>query len=208
MLDLATFTVFITAAFTLAVIPGPGMFYVLTRTLRGGRREGVLSTAGTGIAGLVHTFAAALGVSAILATSAAAFAVVKWLGAAYLVYLGMKTLLGGARSAPHEIEASASGGALRQGVVAEVLNPKTALFFLAFLPQFVDPSRGHAAAQTALLGALFAAQTVLIFGAIGYYAGTVGGWLRGRPAVGRWLDRATGVLFIGLGIRLALAGRN
>ena len=97
---------------------------------------------------------------------------------------------------------------LMRGFVANAINPKVALFFLAFLPQFIDPARGNAAAQTALLGTLFAAQTVLIFGAIGYYAGTVGGWLRGRPAVGRWLDRATGVLFIGLGIRLALAGKD
>ena len=97
---------------------------------------------------------------------------------------------------------------LLRGFVANAINPKVALFFLAFLPQFVEPARGSAAAQTALFGALFAAQTVLIFGAIGHYAGTLGGWLRGRPAVGRWLDRATGALFIGLGIRLALAGRE
>ena len=95
-----------------------------------------------------------------------------------------------------------------RGFVANAINPKVALFFLAFLPQFVDPARGAAAAQTALLGTLFALQTVLIFGVLGWYAGTVGGWLRGRPAVGRWLDRATGVLFIGLGIRLALAQRG
>jgi threonine/homoserine/homoserine lactone efflux protein len=92
-----------------------------------------------------------------------------------------------------------------RGFLANAINPKVALFFLAFLPQFVQPA--HAAAQTAVLGSLFAAQTVLIFGALGYYAGSIGGWLRGRAAVGLWLDRATGILFIGLGIRLALAER-
>jgi threonine/homoserine/homoserine lactone efflux protein len=97
---------------------------------------------------------------------------------------------------------------LMRGFVANAINPKVALFFLAFLPQFIDPARGNAAVQTALLGTLFAVQTVFIFGALGWYAGSVGGWLRSRPAVGRWLDRATGMLFIGLGIRLALADRN
>lgn len=203
MLDLATFTVFITAAFTLAVIPGPGMFYVLTRTLRGGRREGVLSTAGTGIAGLVHTFAAALGVSAILATSAAAFAVVKWLGAAYLVYLGMKTLLGGARSAPHEIEASASGGALRQGVVAEVLNPKTALFFLAFIPQFVNPD-ANVFWQFVLMGCI---TTLLTSGAdliVAFAAGPLSTVLRRNRGLYYAQRYGTGSALVGLGVYVAV----
>ena len=144
MIDLSTFAVFFAAALTLAVIPGPGMLYVLARTLRGGRKEGILSTLGTGVAGLLHTFAAALGISAILATSAVAFAVVKWLGVAYLIYLGVKTLLTKSELGEVDLEPVSRQGAFRQGVVAEVLNPKTALFFLAFIPQFVDQiGRAH-----------------------------------------------------------------
>src|SRR5690606_31548136 len=139
------------------------MLYVLARTLKGGRREGLLSTLGTALAGMAHTLAAALGVSAVLATSAAAFTAVKWAGAAYLVYLGVRTILerGEVRSARPDPDASGRAGdprpgtvargALRQGLVTEVLNPKTALFSLAFIPQFIDP-RGNAVAQCALLG--------------------------------------------------------
>lgn len=150
MIEPATFAVFFAAAFVLAVVPGPGMLYVLARTLKGGRREGLLSTAGTALAGMVHTVAAALGLSAVLATSATAFAAVKWAGAAYLVYLGLRTLLerGHAEGVRPD---TASRGALRQGLVTEVLNPKTALFFLAFIPQFIDPA-ANAFAQFVLLG--------------------------------------------------------
>lgn len=203
MVDLATFTVFFTAAFTLAVIPGPGMFYVLTRTLRGGGREGVLSTAGTGIAGLVHTFAAALGVSAILATSAAAFAVVKWLGAAYLVYLGVKTLLGRAGFSPDDVEAPASGGALRQGVVAEVLNPKTALFFLAFIPQFVNPA-GNVFWQFVLLGCVTTLLTSGVDLVVAFTAAPLSAWLR-RNRGARYAQRyGTGAALVGLGVYVAV----
>jgi len=158
MIDPSTFAVFLAAAIVLAVVPGPGMLYVLARTVRGGRREGLLSTAGTAIAGVLHTLAAALGVSAVLATSATAFTVVKWAGAAYLVYLGLRTLLErghGEAAAPAPADDARARpshrGALRQGLVTEALNPKTALFFLAFVPQFIDPA-ADAFAQFVLLG--------------------------------------------------------
>src|SRR5690554_3774030 len=150
MLDLTTFGVFFAAAFVLAIVPGPGTLYVLARTVRGGRREGLLSTAGTAMAGMLHTLAAALGVSAVLATSAAAFTVVKWAGAAYLVYLGLRTLLERGEAQEARLD-PVTRGALRQGLVTEALNPKTALFFLAFIPQFIDPT-GNAFAQFVLLG--------------------------------------------------------
>lgn len=204
MTDPTTFLVFLLAATTLAVIPGPGMMYVLARTLRGGRAEGIRSTAGTAIAGLLHTLAAALGISAILATSATAFALVKWLGVAYLLYLGARTLLGSGEPEPAAaIEPESARGALRQGIIAETLNPKTALFFLAFIPQFVDPS-GPVFAQFVLLGAI---TTLLTSGAdlvVAFAAGPLGKML----TKGRWLRRVqrygSGGILLGLGVFLAI----
>ena len=185
---------------------------MLSLGLSRGRRAGIGFGLGCALGCFTHTVWATLGVTALIAASDTAFAALKFAGAAYLVWLGAQALKSSGAKFTAEAAAAATQEAMRpyvmRGFVANAINPKVALFFLAFLPQFVDPARGNAAAQTALLGTLFAAQTVLIFGALGWYAGTVGGWLRGRPAVGRWLDRATGVLFIGLGIRLALAERG
>ena len=211
-MTLAQIAGFLAAAALITLAPGPDNLSVLSLGLSRGRRAGIGFGLGCALGCFIHTLLATLGVTALIAASDTAFTLLKLAGAAYLVWLGI-----GALRSPGATLAADAGAApaddpmrpyLMRGFVANAINPKVALFFLAFLPQFVDPSRGHAAAQTALLGALFAAQTVLIFGALGWYAGSVGGWLRGRPAVGRWLDRATGVLFIGLGIRLALAGRN
>ena len=203
---------FLLAAALITLAPGPDNLSVLSLGLSRGRRAGIGFGLGCALGCFIHTLLATLGVTALIAASETAFTALKLAGAAYLCWLGWKALRspGATLSADAEVMHidSAMRPYLMRGFVANAINPKVALFFLAFLPQFVDPSRGHAAAQTALLGTLFAAQTVLIFGAIGWYAGTVGGWLRGRPAVGRWLDRATGVLFIGLGIRLALAERG
>lgn len=202
MFDPTTFGVFFASALTLAVIPGPGMLYVLARTVRGGPREGVLSTLGTGVAGVLHTLAAALGVSAVLATSAVAFSVIKWLGVAYLIYLGVKTLLERpAAEVPTDVQ-PASKGAFVQGVVTEALNPKTALFFLAFIPQFVDPA-GPVFAQFVLLGFI---TTLLTSGAdliVAFAAGPLGGVLKNRR--GRRVQRTlSGGALIGLGVYVAV----
>ena len=202
MVDPTTFGIFFAAAFTLAVIPGPGMLYVLARTVRGGKREGILSTLGTGVAGLLHTLAAALGISAVLATSAVAFAVIKWLGAAYLIYLGVRTLL-----EKHTLEletnvTSSSRGAFTQGVLTEVLNPKTALFFLAFIPQFVNPA-GHVFLQFVTLGFI---TTLLTSGAdfvVVWATGPLSGMLRNKR--GQKVQRfASGGVLIGLGVYVAV----
>ena len=202
MIDPATFAVFLAAAFVLAIVPGPGMLYVLARTVRGGRREGLLSTAGTAVAGMVHTLAAALGVSAVLATSAAAFTAVKWAGAAYLVYLGLRTLLErGEADGPQP--GAASRGALRQGLVTEALNPKTALFFLAFVPQFIDPS-ANAFAQFVLLGFV---TTLLTSGAdllVVLAAGPLSRVLRRSPRLQRVQRAASGGTLLALGAYLAV----
>src|ERR1700674_3643033 len=153
MLDSHRFLLFFIAALVLAVTPGPGIFYVLTRTLAGGRREGILSSLGTFAGGMFHVLAAALGVSAILAASAVAFHTVKYAGAAYLIWLGIRMIR--TRNAEMAVSASKpSQGAFRQGILTEVLNPKTALFFLSFIPQFITPVRGHVFLQFVLLGAL------------------------------------------------------
>ncbi len=202
MIDPATFAVFLAAALLLAAVPGPGMLYVLARTVRGGRREGLLSTAGTAMAGVVHTLAAALGLSAVLATSAAAFTAVKWAGAAYLLYLGLSTLLGrgeGEGPSPRP----AARGALRQGLVTEVLNPKTALFFLAFVPQFIDLS-GNAFAQFVLLGLV---TTLLTSGAdlvVALAADPLSRALRRNPRLRTLQRTASGGTLLALGVYVAV----
>src|SRR6266550_4461121 len=153
MLDAQRFFLFFAAALVLAVTPGPGIFYVLARSLAGGKREGIQSSLGTFIGGLFHVIAAALGISAILAASAVAFHTVKYAGAAYLVFLGIRMIRSRNEAMPEKTEAP-RGGAFRQGIFTEALNPKTALFFLSFIPQFIAPERGHVFLQFATLGIL------------------------------------------------------
>lgn len=202
MLDPTTFGVFLVSATVLAVMPGPGMLYVLARTLRGGRREGLRSTLGTTLAGVLHTLAAALGISIVLATSAAAFSVVKWAGVVYLVYLGLRTLLH--RAEPNDQPlAPATRGAVRQGLLTEALNPKTALFFLAFIPQFIDPT-GNAFAQFVLLGLV---TTLLTSGAdllMVLAAGPISSVLRRNVRLRRVQRAASGGTLIGLGVYVAV----
>ena len=154
MLDRHLLTLFLAAATLLAVTPGPSIFYVLARTLSGGKREGVLSALGTLVGGSIHVLAAGFGLSAVLAASATAFSVVKYAGAFYLVWLGFRMIR--TRNVPMDepSETGNSNHAFRQGIVTEVLNPKTALFFLSFLPQFVNPALGHVVVQFLLLGAM------------------------------------------------------
>ena len=198
MIDPTTFGIFFAAAFTLAVIPGPGMLYVLARTVRGGRREGILSTLGTGVAGLLHTLAAALGVSAILATSAVAFALIKWLGAAYLIYLGVRTLLEQEGLELDTDAISSPNNAFTQGILTEALNPKTALFFLAFIPQFVNPA-GNVFLQFVTLGFITTLLTSGVDFIVALAAGSLSGLLR-NPR-GRKVQRvASGGALIGLGV--------
>lgn len=200
MLDPTTFGIFFAAALVLAIVPGPGMLYVLARTLRGGRREGLLSTLGTALAGMLHTLAAAVGISALLAASAAAFTVVKWAGAAYLIYLGIRTIL--ARGAASEADPALSPvtrGALMQGFVTEVLNPKTALFFLAFIPQFINPA-GNAFVQFVLFGFI---TTLLTSGAdllVVLAAGPLSGVLRRNRRLHTVQRLASGGTLLGLGV--------
>jgi threonine/homoserine/homoserine lactone efflux protein len=201
---------FAVAAVTIALIPGPAVLYVLARSLGGGREEGLRSTAGTGIGGLVHVAAAAAGLSAIIATSATAFSVVKYLGAAYLIWLGSKALLGrGPESAPaHDARRGGASNALRQGALTEILNPKTALFFLTFLPQFCQPEHGPVAVQILVLGAASVALNTLVDVVVAFAAGGISRRLRERPRLWRRQQVATGSILIGLGAYAALAGHR
>jgi len=163
MIDAHKLPLFLIASLILAATPGPGMLYVLSRTLAGGKREGILSSLGTFLGGMVHVVAAAAGLSVILATSALAFSVVKYCGAAYLIYLGIRLILGAEQDLENggDPVKAARGSSFAQGIVTEVLNPKTALFFLSFIPQFVSHRAGHAFAGFVILGSLSVAFNTL-----------------------------------------------
>jgi threonine/homoserine/homoserine lactone efflux protein len=205
MLDFARITLFLTAALLLAIAPGPGMLYVLARSLAGGKREGILSALGTFLGGMVHVFAAALGVSVILAKSALAFTTVKYAGAAYLCFLGLRMILdAGRQDAAMELApVTATRNPLWQGVATEVLNPKTALFFLSFIPQFVNRGAGHVFAQFVVLGTLSVVLNTSADLLVILLAGPLGAKIRSSAVFRRRQRTATGVIMIGLGTYLA-----
>ena len=204
MVDPHRFILFLAAAVVLAVTPGPGIFYVLARTLAGGRREGFQSSFGTFLGGLFHVFAAALGVSAILAASAVAFHTVKYAGAAYLVFLGVKMIRSGTAELP-TVTSSPKGSAFRQGVLTEALNPKTALFFLSFIPQFIAPERGHIFFQFALLGILSVTLNTAADLAVVSLAAPLERKLKSSARFRRGQRTASGLGMIGLGAYLAFS---
>jgi threonine/homoserine/homoserine lactone efflux protein len=203
--DSAQLLAFTAAAMLLAVIPGPGMLYVLARSLGGGRRVGIRSSFGTAIGGTAHVLAAAVGLSAILATSATAFAFVKYLGAAYLLWLGFWTIRRAGEAPPSFDSGSsaADAGALRQGIVTEALNPKTALFFLTFLPQFCQPENGPVALQAAVLGLVSVFFNTAADIVVAYAVGPVSTRLRRNLRLWRRQRQATGGLLVGLGVYAA-----
>lgn len=203
----ATLLLFALTATLFAATPGPNFVFVLTRTLSRGRADAVTSVLGIGVGALLHTVAAALGVSALVMTSASAFAVVKTLGALYLVYLGLKTLLSRDDGALTQTAPTAKRAAFRDGFVTMVLNPKVALYFLAFLPQFVDPEKG-AAGQLLLLGLAQVVIEVSVLLTLAYLAGRLGGLLRERPTFQRVQKYVSGGVYLLLGSALALSGRK
>ena len=199
---------FLIAAVVLAITPGPGIAYVVARTVAGGRSEGLASCIGTGLGGLLHVLAAALGLSLLVAESALAFGLLKYLGAAYLVYLGVRMLR--RRDAAFVLPGVAAQGAaraLREGILVEALNVKTALFFLAFLPQFVTPSM-PLAPQLVVLGSICVLLNTLVDVAAVFAAQRLLASGSARAARARLLTRASGVTMLGLGAFLALARRE
>jgi len=208
MIDPSHFWIFLGAATLLAISPGPGMLYVLARTLAGGRREGVLSSVGTFLGGLVHVVAAASGLSIVLATSAEAFSAVKYAGAAYLAYLGMRMILS-ARQDNGTVLPVSSGMTGRspfwQGVATEALNPKTAIFFLAFIPQFVSRAQGGTFWQFLLLGTISVTLNTCADLVVIFLAAPIGARLRSSAVLRRRQRTATGITLIGLGAYVAFA---
>ncbi len=204
MLDPHRFLLFFAAALILAITPGPGIFYVLARSLAGGKREGVQSSFGTFAGGLFHVFAAALGISAILAASAVAFHTVKYAGAAYLVWLGIRMIRSrNADMAFQNLQPSQS--AFRQGILTEALNPKTALFFLSFIPQFIAPERGHVFFQFLLLGSISVILNTTADLVVVLLAAPLERKLKNSARFRRNQRVASGLGMIGLGAYVALA---
>jgi threonine/homoserine/homoserine lactone efflux protein len=208
MLDAHRFLLFFAAALLLAITPGPGIFYVLARTLAGGRREGFQSSFGTFFGGLFHVFAAALGVSGILAASAVAFHTIQYAGAAYLIFLGIKMIRSRHVPLPHQAATQNSShdvNAFRQGILTEALNPKTALFFLSFIPQFIATERGNIFLQFATLGILSVTLNTAADLIVVACAAPLERKLKSSPTFRARQRTASGVGMIGLGAYLALS---
>jgi threonine/homoserine/homoserine lactone efflux protein len=206
MPSLSNFLTFALATLILNITPGPDLMYIVARSLGQGRRAGIVSSLGIATGCLLHTFLAAFGISAVLRSSPVAFALVRYAGAAYLVYLGMRLLCrrDSADSSPLKARPAASLGAIfRQGVFTNALNPKVALFFLAFLPQFVSPQRGPIAVQMAALGLYFIFSGTIVCLLVALLAGTAGDFFRLGRNISR-MERASGAVFVALGVRVAL----
>lgn len=200
---------FLAAAAILALTPGPGMFYVGARTLAGGLGEGLASTLGTGLGGMAHVLAAAFGLSALILASAEIFTVMKLLGGCYLVWLGLRAWREAGQALPVQPPLPALGliRAFREGAVVEALNPKTALFFLAFLPQFVVLDRGDVVGQFLFLGSICVALNTLVDAGVAVAAGRVRGQLGQRPGLRRRLRQGSAGLIMALGLGVLLLRR-
>jgi threonine/homoserine/homoserine lactone efflux protein len=211
MPEASTLALFGVAAITLLVIPGPAVLYIVTRSIDQGRAAGLASVCGVHVGTMLHVTAAALGLSALLVSSATAYHAVRWLGAAYLIWLGVRRLLARDDDGPGAATGPGAGArrvGLRrifaQGVVVNVLNPKTALFFFAFLPQFVDTARGSVPFQVLVFGVAFVLLGLVSDGAYALLASTGAGWR--RPGVARTSRLVSGGILISLGVTTALAG--
>ena len=206
MFSLQAFLLFLAAALLVAVTPGPGIFYIVARTLAGGRTEGLASSVGLGLGGLVHVLGGALGVSALIMASAEAFTVLKIAGALYLIWLGVKTWREARIVVPAAIKTTGARRALREGIVVEALNPKTAAFFLAFIPQFVDPT-AHVAAQFIVLGLISVTLNTSVDLVVTHWAAKARAGLAERPSFITRTRQASGAVMCGLGATLLVARR-
>ena len=208
MFEFTALLTYIAVVLGLFLIPGPSVLLVLTRTIQGGRKVGVATGLGVACGDLIHTLCAALGLSAILMTSAAAFNAVKWAGAAYLIYLGVRAFM--AKTGTHarlELPAVTPRQAFFQAIGAEVLNPKTAIFFLAFLPQFVHPESGSSLVQFALLGLIFSVLSAIYTSLLALSIRPLSRGIKGLSKLRRWEGKIIGTLFMGLGLKVAFQQR-
>ncbi|SFN83477.1 Threonine/homoserine/homoserine lactone efflux protein [Bradyrhizobium sp. Rc3b] len=202
-----TFFVFLAAALLVAVTPGPGIFYIVARTLAGGRSEGLASSVGLGLGGLVHVLAGAVGLSALLMASADAFTLLKVVGGLYLVWLGIKTWREARVLEPADVHTTGARRAFREGIVVEALNPKTAAFFLAFIPQFIDPST-NVAAQFIVLGLISVALNTSVDLIVTYWAAKAREGFAKRPSFIVKTRQVSGAVMCGLGATLLFARRT
>lgn len=208
MIPIETISIFLAASVALALAPGPDNIFVLTQSAMHGRKAGIFITLGLCTGLLVHTAAVSLGVAAIFQTSALAFNLLKTAGAIYLLYLALQAFRAGAakldqKEAPNPLWQTLYS----RGIIMNITNPKVAIFFLAFLPQFADPSRGSISLQMLMFGGLFIGSTLLIFGAVAWFAGFLGEWLKGSVKAQVIMNRVAGTVFTGLALRLAVSER-
>ena len=205
MIDQSTLATYLLVLLGFVFIPGPAVLLTLARASRSGTRIGLATGFGIAFGDICHTLLAVVGISTIILASAVMFNVIKFLGAAYLVYLGLKAIFAKA-TASIEIEPDSllATSAFKQAVVLEILNPKSAMFFLAFLPQFVNPANGSVAMQLIILGLLFVLMGLFSTIVVAFSAGKLGDFLRRNPVILRWQDKAVGCIYCGLGLRLAM----
>lgn len=209
MIDSSALALFLVSALILLVVPGPAVMYIVARSVEQGRQAGLISTLGIGVGTLFHVVAACLGVSALLLSSGLAFRTLQYAGAAYLIYLGLRTLtkresVTGSR----QVKDRSLSRIFRQGMLVNILNPKTALFFFAFLPQFVDPAASSVPLQIFLLGSLFVLLAVITDGAYALLAGTAGDWLRCNQRFLRAQRYLSGGMYVALGVAAAVSGNG
>ena len=212
MIDQATLITYLAVLLGFVFLPGPATLLTLARASASGTRAGLATATGIAAGDILHTLMAVVGISAVVLASATLFSIVKYLGAAYLVYLGLAAIFGKDQQTAMMAGTGAAAPlpfkkAFRQAVVTEVLNPKSAMFFLAFLPQFVKPENGAVSLQLLILGVLFVLMGLLSLIVVAVAAGKVGGFLRRNPAVVRWQGKVVGGIYCGLGVRLALQER-
>lgn len=210
MISLNDFLLFAFASLMLNITPGNDMLYVATRSTSQGIKAGTVSSLGIAGGCIVHLLAAVIGLSAIIASSAVAFNVIKYIGAAYLIYLGIKAFLSNQNkfSISDKIEKKSLSKLFWQGVLTNVLNPKVALFFLAFLPQFIHPEKGNTALQILLLGLWFNFSGTVINIIVAILFGKLGNWLADKQGFIKWQNKITGLILVGLGIKVALSSRK
>jgi len=208
MVDFRTYAVFVVAALAVIAAPGPDILYVLSRSVSGGKRIGSVSAFGIATGEVVHTLLVVLGLSALLQASTAAFLVLKYVGGLYLVYLGVRAIREHNQFALQGLGLASDWKVYRQGVLTNLFNPKAVLFYVSFLPQFVNPIRGHAQIQLVVLGITFAVLDVMFLGALARSAGQVHTWLARKPQNAGRIRLAAGTLLVGLGVRLALMEKN
>jgi threonine/homoserine/homoserine lactone efflux protein len=199
---------FFAASLVILLIPGPAVLYIVTRSISQGRAAGIASVLGINLAALTYTVAAALGLTAILLTSAVAFNMVKYIGAAYLIYMGIRQLLSKSHLETVEVKPDSLSRIFAQGYMVNLLNPKMAFFTFAFLPQFIDPSRGNTALQILIFGGMFVLMAMLSDGAYALLASGLGRWLKNNPRFMARQKYVTGSVYIGLGVTAALTGSN